>query len=261
MIELWRRRDFVLYLAFSRLQTANANTFLGIVWWMLNPLLLAAVYFLVFGVIFAGGRRGDPTYLAYLLSGLFPFHFMSRSLLTSANILISQRSLVSNVPFPRLVLPISAIIESGVGLLASMVVYLAVIVPLAGSWPGLDLAILPLAIVLHASFVFGLGAALSVITVRVRDIGNLLPFLLRLWLYTSPIIWGVSRLEGLPEGLVSLVKANPMFSFIGVYRAALMPAEVLSVNELVTSLVWAAAMLGVGLLVFFRQQDRVTRYL
>ena len=110
----------------GNLKARNASTSLGLVWWMLNPLIMAAVYFLVFGLIL-DGRRGEPQFIAWLLSGVFAFNYTATAMTSGANSILANRRLLVNIRFPRLILPISAIIETGVGFLMSIAALVAII--------------------------------------------------------------------------------------------------------------------------------------
>lgn len=258
--DLWRRREFAWFLAKGNIRAANASTVLGAVWWVLNPLLLASIYFLVFGVIFAGGRRGDPGYLAYLLSGMFPFHFTSRAFSGGANTLLSNSKLLVNVKFPRLILPISGIMEGFVGFLASLAVFYIVIVPLSGAWAGADTFMLFLIVPLHLLFSLGLSTIGARLAVPFRDIGNLIPYVNRLWLYLSPIIWFAGDIDGLPEWVQTIIRINPMYSILGVYRLAL-TGEPMPEGALLMAVVWSLGLGAFGIASFIRFESRMVRYL
>lgn len=152
LTDLWARREFAWYLAMGNFKARNASTALGLFWWVLNPLLLGLVYFLVFGIIFAGDSRPDD-YVAYLLAGMFAFHFTHQSMTGGANSILQNSKLLVNPKFPRMILLVSAIIESGIGFLASLGVFFAIAIPAAGIWPSLSLiwilAILPIHIMMN----------------------------------------------------------------------------------------------------------------
>ena len=106
--DLWSRREFAWFLASGNLKARNASTALGLAWWVLNPLIMAGVYFLVFGFIF-NARQGESQYLAYLLSGMFAFNFVTMSMTGGANSILANSKLLANIRFPRLILPLSAL--------------------------------------------------------------------------------------------------------------------------------------------------------
>lgn len=259
LADLWSRREFALYLATGNLKARNASTALGLFWWVLNPLLLGLVYFFVFGVIFAGSSRPDD-YVAYLLSGMFVFHFTHQSMTGGANSILQNSKLLANLKFPRMVLLISAIIESGVGFLASLVVFYAIAIPVAGIWPSTSLiwiaVILPIQVLMN----LGLAALVARLAVPFRDINNFLPYVTRLWLYLSPIIWPLSFLDNAGDTVSLVVRLNPMYHVISVYRTALMGSS-LDLTSVAVAAGWAFGLFLLGAGLFVTYENRMVRYL
>jgi teichoic acid transport system permease protein len=260
--ELWRRREFALALGLGNLKARNASTSLGLFWWVLNPMLLGGVYFLIFGILF-GGRRPDD-FLIYLLSGMFPFHFTSQSMTGGANSIIQNARLLANLRFPRLLLPISTLIEAVVGFLASLVVLLIVVV-IGGSILNVDylsfrLAYLPAIIAIHLVFNLGLSAMTARLAVPFRDINNLLPYINRIWLYLTPIIWPLSFLDNVSSGILTLVKLNPMYDIVGLYRSAILGTPLI-MDQLLGAVVWAAVIGLLGVAMFVKNEGHMVRYL
>lgn len=257
--DLWSRREFAWYLATGNLKARNASTALGLFWWVLNPLLLGLVYFLVFGVIFAGDSRPDD-YVAYLLAGMFSFHFTHQSMTGGANSILQNSKLLANLKFPRMILLISAIIESGIGFLASLVVFYAIAIPAAGIWPSESLlwilAVVPIQVLMN----LGLAAMVARLAIPFRDINNFLPYFTRLWLYLSPIIWPLSFLDSAGDTVNTLVRLNPMFHLIAMYRTALMDAP-LDLSSLWISAAWSLGLLVLGSGLFVTYENRMVRYL
>ena len=244
----------------GNLQATNSRTVLGAVWWVLNPMLLAGVYFLVFGVIFAGGRRGDPAYLTYLMSGMFPFHFTSRALTGGAQSITSNGKLLVNLKFPRLLLPISGMIESSVGFLTSILVFFILAIPVAGVNPGAQIFLLVIILPAHMLMTLGLSGLAARYTVPFRDLGNLIPYVTRLWLYLSPIIWTPDQVADGPAWVQRVVEVNPMYVLLAVYRAAMTGAPI-SNSEIAAALAWCAAFAAIGIIVFIRNESKMVRYL
>lgn len=255
---LWQRREFAVFLGLGNLKARNAGTALGILWWILNPLLLGGVYFLIFGLIFPGRR--PPDFLIYLMCGMFVFHFTSQSLTGGANSILQNSKLLANLRFPRLVLPISTLIESTVGFLVSLGV-LVVLALLAGTPVfGVNTLLLPLIIVLHLVFNLGLSAAMARMAVPFRDINNFVPYLIRIWLYLSPIIWPLTMFDTVNDVAKALVRVNPMFPIIGVYRAALMGYAFDSTQLLIAAL-WSLGVGFIGIAVFVKYEGQMVRHL
>lgn len=258
--DLWNRREFGWFLAMGNLRARNASTALGLFWWVLNPLIMAAVYFLVFGLLF-GGRRGDPAFLSYLLAGLFVFNYTSTAMTSGANSILQNSKLLVNVRFPRMILPVSALIEAAVGFLASLAIYYVIAWPANGVRPTLWLLMLPLVFGLHTVFNLGLSAATARLTIPFRDINNLLPHITRLWLYLSPIIWPLSFLEDQPEWAQRVLEIlNPLFGMLALYRAALM-ARPFDAMDVWLAAGWTVILVVVGVLSFVRYEGNMVRHL
>lgn len=256
MRELWRRREFVWFLAMGNFKARNASTALGLFWWVLNPLLLSLVYWFVFGFIFPTGRD-----IIYLMSGMFVFHFTAQSLTGGANAILQNSKLLTNLKFPRLILPLANLLESLVGFVVSLGVLLVVQLAVRQSVPSTSLALLLLAVPLQFAFNLGLASVAARLAVPFRDINNFIPYLNRIWLYTSPIIWPLSVLdEPRAEVLARFVEFNPMFSIISVYRAALI-GDPLDLALLTRFALWAGVLGLVGVALFVRYEGKIARHL
>jgi teichoic acid transport system permease protein len=260
--DLWRRREFALALGLGNLKARNASTSLGLFWWVLNPMLLGGVYFLVFGLLFSTARPGD--FLVYLLSGIFPFHFTSQSMTGGANSIIQNSKLLANLRFPRLILPISTLIEALVGFLASLLV-LGIVVLIAGiatgaSYLSYRIAYLPIIIAIHLVFNLGLSTVTARLAVPFRDINNLIPYINRIWLYLTPIIWPLEFLEDVDPTIQTLVQLNPMYGLVGLYRSAFLSYP-FDMDHIIGAIVWAAVVGVLGVTAFVKYEGHMVRYL
>lgn len=254
--DLWSRREFAWYMALGNLKARNASTALGLFWWVLNPLLLGGVYYLVFGVILGVSRD-----LAYLLSGMFVFYYTSTALTGGANSIISNSRLLVNLAFPRLIMPIVAIVEAGVGFLASVPALYLIIGPNDGVWPGLNILwALPVAFGIQTIFNLGLAAITARVAVPFRDINNLLPYVSRMWLYVSPIIIPASFVTDLESPWDTLYNLNPLVPIIGLYRTALLGYPFES-WMLIAGLAWAFGLATIAIALFVKYEGRMARYL
>jgi len=245
----------------------NASTALGLFWWVLNPVLLSLVYWFVFGLIFPGARD-----IIYLMSGMFAFHFTAQSLTGGANAILQNSKLLTNLKFPRLILPLANLIEALVGFMVSLGVLLALQLVLRGYLPGLSLVILLAIVPLHILFNLGLASMAARLAVPFRDINNFIPYLTRIWLYLSPIIWPLSFLElERAASFAPFAELNPMFSLISVYRAALI--AVANDGGAVTGpspfdpamlagfAIWAVVVGLIGIGLFVRYEGKIARHL
>ena len=243
-------------MAMGNLQSRNATTTLGLLWWVLNPLLMGAVYFIVFGLILNISRD-----FSYLLSGVFVFYYTSSSVTTGANSIIQNRSLLVNLHFPRLILPITAVTEAGVGFLVSIPAFYLIVGPIQGVWPPARIVVLlPLIFATQTVFNLGLAALTARITVPFRDITNVIPHLLRIWFYLSPILYTAGRFEGLPDWAVKLYNLNPMVPMLAVYRSAMIGYK-FETTDLVMSVIWAFGLATVAITVFVKYEGKMARYL
>lgn len=258
--ELWERREFAWFLSMGNLEARNASTTLGLMWWVVNPLLMSAVYFFVFGVIFPGTREGEPAFLAWLISGMFVFTYTSTAMTSGANSILSNSPLLVNVRFPRLILPISAIIEAGVGFAVSLPVFFLLAWPVNGVAPSWSLVWLPLAFVLHTLFNVGLAAMTARLAVPFRDINNFIPHFNRLWMYLSPIIWPLAFIQDKAEWMQTLVGLNPLYRYLAIYRGALMGRAV-ELSDVLIAGAWTIGVVGLGILLFVRYEGNMVRHL
>lgn len=250
-------------MAMGNLKARNASTALGLVWWFLNPLLLGAVYFVVFGLIIPVSRD-----LSYLLSGMFAFYYTSTSVTGGANSILSNAKLLVNVSFPRLIMPVVAVLEAGIGFLASLLGFYLIVGPVQhlvngeGVLPSVrTLWLLPVVYIIHTVFNLGLAALAGRVAVPFRDVNNLIPYLLRLWLYVSPIIITAEFIADIPAGWqLRLFNLNPLVPLLGVYRAALTGGEFVSA-DLLTAALWAFGVAAIAIAAFVKYEGRMARYL
>jgi teichoic acid transport system permease protein len=255
--ELWRRREFIWFLAMGNFKARNASTTLGLFWWVLNPLLLSLVYWFIFGFIFPSSRD-----IIYLMSGMFVFHFTAQSLTGGANAVLQNRALLTNLKFPRLILPLANLLEGLVGFGVSL--GLLAVLQFIGKQhlPSLgDLALLVAIVPLHVLFNLGLGSITARLSVPFRDINNFIPYITRVWLYLSPIIWPLTLLETeRGQTFAPYAEANPMFALISVYRSALI-GDPFDPRMFLEFTIWAVVIgvLGVGL--FVRYEGKIARHL
>jgi teichoic acid transport system permease protein len=247
--EIWRRRQFAVELARTDVQSRYFNTVFGQLWLILNPLLLALALFLLVEII-RGGDRG-AVFLAHLMATLFAFRLVTMAVRQGSRSVVGGGRLILNTAFPRMLLPLSAVLTACIRFVPMIALY--AIVHLAVGLPiGLNLLwALP---VLGIIALFAFGAALLVATVQVyfRDLKYFLRYFLRIWLYVSPILWYVDEV---PESLEALVALNPMYPMLGalsdVVNQGLQPNGV----WLAWGFAWAALTFVAGAL-FFVSRER-----
>lgn len=252
--EVWERRPFIWHLARSKMKGSHYDTFFGQAWLLLDPLFLAGVYFLLRSVVRPMGSADERTMLvAHLIGAIFMFQYGSSIALTGARSILSNQRLVLNAAFPRLVLPLSVLTEQVLRLGLMMAVYLTLHIAILDLPVGTSLAILPLPLLNITTFSLGLGLLLAPLTVFYRDIGGLLPYFSRCWLYSSPVLF---RTTEIPESLRTYLQYNPYYpSFEStefIFRGEWPPTD-----GLVTGAIVGFAMLIVGLVVFLRRENEL----
>ena len=252
VVEAWNRRYFAVSLAAADVRSSHVDTVLGSAWQLLNPTLLVAVYYLIFGVIL-DVSRGMDNYLGFLVVGVFLFTFIRKSTTSGARAIVNNRSVLQSVRFPRVLLPIATVLAELITFLPSIVVISAVMVitgeALAWTW----LLLIPLVGVLLL-FNMGMAFGASRFTVHSRDFEELLPFLLRLWFYMSGVLYPVARIgDELGSGWELLFELNPANVFITIGREALLDGTT-SLRLWLIGVAWAIGVALVGL-IFFRRHE------
>ncbi len=252
--ELWRRREFATEASRATLRAQHANTVFGQVWNVLNPLLLAIVYYLLVMII-NGGQKGED-FFAYLLSGLFLFYFVANSMTGGASSVTAAGKMIMNTAFPRALLPLSAVRTAFRRFLPTLaVLFVALMIsPVKLSWVTL-LAVPWFVFVL----MFSTGVALLLATVQVyfRDTASFLPYITRIWLYTSPVLWYPEQVKA---AFKPLEVFNPLFSIIGGWQDIVIEHKVPITSMWFTAAGWSVGLLVVGAFVFLsRERDFAVR--
>jgi len=260
--DLWNRREFAWYLAMGNLKARNASTVLGLLWWVINPVLLGMVYWFVFGILFDRDpdEFGGLPFLVYLLSGMFPFYFTQTCMTGGVNSIVNNTALLANLQFPRVILPLAALAEAFVGFLTSLLGYYLIVGPSYGVWPAAHTLILIPTVVIHLMFNLGLSMLVARLAVPFRDLNNLVPYITRMWLYLSPILYGPSTLKKAPEWAQRIAELNPLMPILRLYRYALAGIPTDTSEALVASLVFSVVFLGVGAAWFIKYEGKIARY-
>ncbi|GAA1429746.1 ABC transporter permease [Microlunatus lacustris] len=249
--ELWHRREFAAEMSRASMRSANISTFFGQAWLVLNPLLTAAVYYLLVTII---RGRHDPTFFTHLTLSLFAFQLVQSAVTTGATSVTTSGRLLVNTAFPRLLIPLSAVRTAFFRFLPTIPVYLVfhlVFLPRQWSW-----TMLLGGYFLVTMIVFGMGLAACFATLQIyfRDTSSFLPFFVRLWMYLSPVLWLPEAVQRFPRSVVTLMELNPMYSMLGGYAEAVQEGRVPDLSMWVTSALWAVAVAVLGFLFFISRE-------
>ncbi len=252
LAELWRYRDLILLLTRRDIVTVYAQTVLGPLWVVLQPLLTTFTFALVFGKAAGLAPPGLPGPLFYM-SGLVPWAFFSGQVTKTSRTLAGGAHVMTKVYFPRLAMPISTTLSNG---FTFMVQLLALAVMIAGyafagaaTWTATpQLVVLPLLVLLMGMLGLGAGILISAATTKYRDLGFLVGFGVQLLMYASPVILPLSRLRQFPV-LLRVFELNPMTAVIEAFRAVLFGGAV-PWDGLAYSALVALVVLVVGVVTF-----------
>ena len=251
--ELWRRREFASEMSKATLRGQNTLTVFGQLWLVINPLLLAAVYFLLVQVL-AGGDKGME-FFAQLCGGLFTFFFVAGCMSSGAASVVGGGSLLLNTAFPRLLMPFSAVRTGFFRFLPTLPVYaLFHIIAGLGFHPAMILSLYFLGLLV----VFSLGVAALFATIQVyfRDTTAFLPYFNRIWLYASPVLWSIEDVPAKFVPILSILQiANPIHEMLGGFTECLVNGNVPELRTWLIATAWAFGALIVGSL-FFMSRER-----
>lgn len=253
LAQVWRRRAFVAEYSRSELRAQNFGSIFGQLWLIINPLLLALVYFLLIMVI---GGTADGRRFAHLTAGLFLFYLVTNSLTAGAKSITSGGKLILNSAFPRLVLPLAATVIAFFKFIPTLVV-LAVIAILLAEPISFNLFLLPLVLALSLILSLALALLFATLNVYFRDTKNLLPYLTRAWLYLSPVLYESSALK---PALAPLKYLNPLAPFIDSWSGIIVSGSTPAGSHWLLMLSWSIGLLVIsGYLFLSREREFALR--
>ncbi|MBW3654542.1 MAG: ABC transporter permease [Gemmatimonadetes bacterium] len=250
--ELWRYRSLFFFLVWRDIKVRYAQTALGVGWAVLQPLLTMGVFTLIFGRFARIPSDGVP-YALFSLSALVPWTYFSTALAGAGNSLVTERNLITKVYFPRLVVPFAPVLAGLADFAVGMGMLLLVMLG-AGRVPTVAaLAIVPLAVLVMVLTAAGVGSWLAALNVQYRDFRYVIPFLVQVWMFASPIVYPASLV---PERYRAVYALNPMVGVIEAMRSVLFGTAPLDWAAFGVSLLAAVLLFVTGTL-YFRQTERV----
>lgn len=248
--EIWRRRDFAFEMSRSTLRTQQANSVIGKFWLILNPLLLATVYYFLVMVI-SSGKHGGTEYFAHLVAGIFSFYFISNSMIAGASSITGAGRLIMNASFPRLLLPIAAVRTAFGRFIPTVPIFF--VFYLIGGEPFRWQQLLAVPIFgMMMIFSLGLGAFFGALQVYFRDTTSFLPYFNRILLYISPVLYYPDQARHYFK-LIGVF--NPLFPLLGAFTDCLVRGIVPSLGVWLACLAWSLTSLLVGCW-FFMSRER-----
>lgn len=248
--DLWRYRELMSFLAWRDVAVRYKQTAIGLAWALIRPALTLLV-FVAFRRM-AGLRQGEVPDALLVLAAVLPWQFFSSALLETSNSLIGNTALIAKVYFPRLIIPIAAVATAFVDFLVTLIL-LAVLMPWYGAPAGLPLLALPVFVALAAALSLGLGLLMAALTVSYRDFRYIVPFVVQLGLFVSPVAFATSQV---PDRWRTLYSLNPMVGIIDGFRWSILSGRTpIEAPVLGVSVALTLAILTVGVW-YFRRTER-----
>jgi teichoic acid transport system permease protein len=247
--EAWRRRAFAFELSRTKLAAQHFNTVFGQLWLVLNPLMLACVYFVLVDILNGGSSR--PGLFAHLVAGVFAYHLVSDAVRQAVRSVVSGGRLILNSAFPRVLLPLGSVISAVKRFLPTIVIYIPLHIASGLPFGAQLLWVLPL---LGLLVVMGTGLAMIVAALQVyfRDLKDFMPYLLRVWLFASPVLYFA---EDMPEKYRFLLDVNPLGQLLAAWSDVINLGGSPTAHQLLVGGGWAFGLLIVGFL-FFVSRER-----
>lgn len=248
--ELWEHRELLGFLIQRDLKVRYKQTVLGAAWAILQPVFSVAIFSVIFGAFAKIPSDGVP-YPVFAFAGMLPWLLFSTAVSTGGLSLVNQQHLLTKVYLPRMFIPASAI-GTAVADFALAFLVLLVLMAVTGLWPTLAiLAVLPITLLIAVA-ALGVSLFLAALTVSYRDFRFVLPFMMQIWMYLSPVIYPVSMV---PEKYQWLLALNPMAGLIDAFRSATL-GRPWNWDTLAVSAVVAVVALLVGMFYFRKVEQR-----
>lgn len=248
--DLWRYRELMYFLAWRDLAVRYKQTVIGVAWALIRPALTLMVFVLFRRLM--GASRGDVPDTLLVLAAVLPWQFFANALSESAGSLINNTNLISKVYFPRLIVPIASVTTAFVDFLVTLGL-LAVVMAWEDASPSWTLVLLPLFAVLTFALSLGMGLFLAALNVKYRDFRYVVPFVIQVGLFISPIAFSSANM---PERWRPLYFSNPLVGIIDGFRWSILGGRTaIDPASLASSIVMTAAALVVGVW-FFRRTER-----
>ena len=215
--EFWKYRELFYFLTKRDIQVRYKQTVLGGLWAIIQPVFTMVVFTLFFGRLAKIPSDGIP-YPIFVYAGLLPWTYFANALSASGNSLVGSANLITKVYFPRLIIPASSSLAGLLDFFIAMLVLVAMMI-YYHFVPGVGILLFPILVGLTFLCAVGVGLWLSALNVQYRDIRYVIPFIIQLWMFVSPVIYPVSMVKEKYQWLMAL---NPMGGVINAYRASIL---------------------------------------
>ncbi len=248
----WRRFGFAWTLSSFTNEASDARTRLGKWWTFLLPAIQAGTYGLIFGLILGSNR--PENYLAFLFTGVFLFTFMSGALSSGSSAITGNAGLVNSLSFPRVLLPISAVIRQFLNFWPSLIL-LAITLLVTKNWPTWNWLLEIVVVLLMSMFATGLGIFAARVNAQMRDLGKLIPFFTRILFYISGVFFVTEKIFAHYPLILQIATFNPFYDYIQLSRGLLVNGYEPSASLWINCIVWAILMPVVGVIYFWKAEE------
>lgn len=216
--EIWQFRELLQILVWRDIKVRYRQTFLGVIWVVGQPLTTMLIFTLLFNRIARIQADSNLPYSLFVMAALVPWNFFSAGVSSAGNSLIGSAHLISKVYFPRMIVPAASVIGGAADALVTLALVLVMYVWYAVRVPW-TVMFTPLVLVLGGIFALAVGLWLSALNVEYRDVRVIVPFLMQIWMYGTPVVYPLSVI---PERYRWLVRLNPMTGIVQAFRASLL---------------------------------------
>jgi lipopolysaccharide transport system permease protein len=248
--DLWQAREVVVRLAQRDIIVRYRQTVLGVAWVIIQPVLSAGIFSLVFGTVAKLSSDGLP-YFLFSLAGMLPWNLFNGALSRGSGSLLANQSLVAKVFFPRVLVPLSTVASVLLDFLVGLVVAV-VLLFVFGVNPGWPVLLIPVWVVLICLLGQGIGMATAAMMVRYRDVGYILPWLTQILLYGSPVAYALSSV---PDRLRWIFDINPITWFLEAFRWSLVGTTAPPAWQVLALVIASVGAFFLGLL-YFQSHER-----
>ncbi len=250
MKNLWHYRQLLYFLIIRDIQVRYKQTVIGITWALLKPVITMIVFTFLFGTL-TQSSVGDVPYSIFVFFGLLLWNIFYQSVISCSESIVSNQSLITKVYFPRIILPLSAVIVALIDFLIASLIFVELLIFFHFTLAIRSIILIPIGVISITMLGLGVGLLLAVLNVRFRDVRFLVPFVLQLLLFVTPIIY--------PLGFVSvrfqiLMLINPLALIINSIREALLQGNPLNFIHLIIGILLSCLTLLGGIMFFQRKE-------
>lgn len=250
--EAWESRGLFSFFLWKDVRVRYKQTFMGLLWAMLQPVMEMIVFTLVFGEIYAQSVTNVPYYL-FVYAGLLPWTYIATTVSSSTQSLVANADIIKRIYFPRFLLPVAVAVTKMIDFGVALVIMI-ILMAFEGVPIGMPLLAVPLACPLLLLAAIGASFWLSALNALYRDVGLILPYFLRLSMFLTPVVYPLGSLSPTVQTILWI---NPLTSAVELSRAALLPQQLVQWNLVAIGTLLCVALTVSGFLFFRRMESRI----